>query len=93
MFILLQHGVDAVVSDSVAVSGAKNVSDGQCACAEALAQFEDTLFEIDRVRCIELSSGCLQLVDLATVAVLFGELLYPSATDLDLFSDHPISMS
>lgn len=79
--------MDAVGGDREAVSDSESVNDGLCTSAEALAQFEDTLFEIGRILCVGLATRGFQLWNLAVVAVLSGELLDPSTADLELLSD------
>jgi hypothetical protein len=87
VFVLLKDRMDAVGGDREAISNTENVSDGLCTTAEALAQFEDALFEIGRILCIGPASRCFQLGNLAVIAVFFGELLDPPPSDLELFSD------
>jgi hypothetical protein len=65
------------------------MGDGHCARAEALAQFEDTFFEVVGILRIGVATRGLQLWNLAAVAVLFGELLDSAAADLELVSDQP----
>jgi hypothetical protein len=79
--------MDAVGGDREAISNPENVSNGLCTSAEALVQFENALFEIGWILCIGPASGCFQLGNLAVIAVLFGELLDPPLSDLELFSD------
>jgi hypothetical protein len=65
------------------------VGDGHCARAEALAQFQNALFEIGGRLFIRLGSRRLQLWNLAAVAALFDELLDSPLTDLKLLGDQP----
>ena len=44
--------------------------------------------EVVRIVGVGSASGCLQLWDFSGLAVLFGELLDPPPTDLELLSNH-----
>ena len=87
VFVLLKNRMDAVGGDRETISNTEDVSNGLCTSAEALAQFEDALFEIGWILGVGLTSRCFQLWNLAAVAVFLGELLDPSASDLKLFGD------
>jgi len=50
---------------------------------------QNALFETGGILPIRLGSRCLQLWNLAAIAVLFDELLDPSPTDLELLGDQP----
>ena len=63
------------------------MSDGLCTSAEALAQLEDAVFEVVRILCVGFASRGFQLGHLDVIAVLFGELLDPSTTDLELLGN------
>jgi hypothetical protein len=89
VFGLLQNGVDAVVVNRNVVSHPEDVSDGHCARAEALAQFQNPLFEIGGILRIRLTSRHLQLWNLAVVTALFDELLDSPPADLELLGDQP----
>ena len=89
MFCLLQNSVNAVVVDRYVVSDSEDMGDCHCARAEALARFRNALFKIGGILPIRLGSRCLQLWNLAAIAVLFDELLDPSPTDLELLGDQP----
>jgi len=65
------------------------VGDGHCASASALAQFENSFFEIFGILCIGVATRGLQLWNRAAVAALFGELLDSTTADLELVSDQP----
>jgi hypothetical protein len=67
----------------------ENVGDSHCTSAEALMQLENALFEIVRILCIGFSTRSLQLRDFAAVAVLFGKLLDPPPTNLELLGNKP----
>lgn len=50
-------------------------------------QVKDAIFDIVGVLCVGLASGRLRLRNLASVAILFGELLNPSTANLELLGD------
>jgi len=87
VFVLLKDGMDAVGSNREVVSRPENVSNSLCTSAEALAQVENTVFEVVGILCVGLATRGVELWNLAVVAVLFGELLDSSAADLELLSD------
>jgi len=89
VFYLLQNSVNAVVVDRYVVSGSEDMGDCHCARAEALAQFQNALFKIGGILPIQLASRCLQLWNLAAIAVFLDELLDASPTDLELLGDQP----
>jgi hypothetical protein len=84
---LLKNSVDAVVVDRYIVSNPEDVGDRHCARAEALAQFQNPLFEVVRILSIRLASRCLQPWNLAAIAVLFDDLLDSPLTDFELVGD------
>jgi len=79
--------VDAVVGNTDPVSDSQDVSDGHCSSAEALAQFEYSIFEIVRILCVAVSARRLQLWYLAEVTVFLGELLHSTLANLKLLGD------
>ncbi|EMA41376.1 hypothetical protein C448_11996 [Halococcus morrhuae DSM 1307] len=82
VFVLLKDRMDTVGGDRETISNTEDVSNGLCTSAEALAQFEDALFEIGWILGVGLTSGRFEVWNLAAVAVFLGELLDPSASDL-----------
>jgi len=67
--------VDAVVVDRETVADAQNVRDRDGTQPEPVVYREDAILEVVRVIGVGISLRSLDLGDLASVAVLLGELL------------------
>jgi len=72
VFVLLKDRMDAVGGDREIISNTEDVSNGLYTSAEALAQFEDALFEIGWILGVGLTSRRFQLWNLAAIAVFLG---------------------
>lgn len=90
--VLLKDLMDAVVADGEIITNAQNVGDRNSSHAERFVDLKNAFFETGWLVGVGRPSGCFEFGNFIVFTVVFGELLDPTAADLELLS-HELHVS